>query len=278
MKRKTFKPSISGGLKAFAVLAVGAASFSASAQDWQVSGGGSFTNRSYTLPGSAYSETVRSVNTALMKPIDNWYLGISFNYVDSLIDTVANNGNYHPRSPSANAFVMRRFDTGTFVDFTSGYGKVSIDAATQVGAVKTTYQSQNDFRTTGIGVTQYIPLGTSTMASASWRYTHINSNTGGYTTSAGAAVPATYVDWGFSTVGASLMYMGESVQPFVRVNWHNANREFTAGSDDREYGSYSLGLTFPMSKQTSLAVSYSSVFEKAYVKEDTVGLTLSYKF
>lgn len=253
-------------------------SFSAVAEDWNVSVSSNVRNATFSLPGAGYKDNSWSVTPTLYKKLGDWYVGASLSYSEGRIDTDANSGRYRPDTTSLTGFAMRDIGSGRFVDASLSYGDSVLDSSRLSGATTVTYRSRNDFLSAGAGLTQYIPLSEKALASVSARYTHIDSNSGGYTDSTNRTVPKTDSRWGFFTVGANLSYQIDSFSPYARVGWNKANREFMAGTNDNDYFNYGAGVNYTINKETSVGFSYSSVTGKSYAKENNVGLSLSYKF
>lgn len=169
--------------------------------------------------------------------------------------------------------MTRNLAWGLYANAALGYGKSDID--TNTAALN--YDTDANFKTASIGLTQYIPLG-SFFANVSARYTHISSDSDRFITNLGNPVPASSNTLNFITLGGQVTYQLNKWAPFVGLDWNKASREFIASTGDEDYFSYSLGTRYTITKETSIGLTLNSVFDKRNVNENGASISLSHQF
>lgn len=269
---------VSSTLPVMSLVAGIAFSFNAIAEDekpWTATVGLSYRDANFNLPSNKYSNDSWSTNLGLMRRLDDrTWLGGSIAY---------NNGNSNYKSfageadidtTSMSAYIIRNLAWGLYGNASIGYGKSQID--TNISSLR--YDTDADFKTATIGLTQYLPFTVNLMGSINANYTHVSSDIDKFVTNLGAAVPSSDSTLNYITLGGSLTYRVDKWSPFVNLHWNKASREFLTGTGDEDYFSYGFGTRYTISPETNIGLTLGSVFDKRYANEASAGISLSHQF
>lgn len=242
---------------------------------WTASAGLSYRDSSFNLPSNKYDNESWSTNLGLTRKLDDrTWLGGTIAYNNGNSDYKSLNGETDIDTTSVSAYIIRNLAFGLFANGSIGYGKSQID--TNISNLR--YDTDADFKTASLGLTQYLPFTPNLMASINAHYTHVSSDLDKFVTNLGATVPSSDNTLNYITLGGSLTYQLNKWTPFVNLNWNKSNREFIAGTGDKDYFSYSLGTRYAITTETSIGVTLGSVFDKRNVNETSAGISLSRQF
>lgn len=242
---------------------------------WTSTAGLSYRDSSFNLPSNKFDNDSWSTNLGLMRRLnDRTWVGGNISYNNGNSNYKSFTGEADINTASVSAYMIRNLAFGLFANGSIGYGKSQID--TNISNLR--YNTDADFKTASLGLTQYLPFTPNLMASINAHYTHVSSDLDKFTTNLGATVPSSDSTLNYVTLGGSLTYQRDKWTPFVNLNWNKANREFLTGTGDKDYFSYSLGTRYAITTETSIGIMLSSVFDKRYVNETSAGISLSQQF
>jgi hypothetical protein len=249
------------------------------AEDWTATVGLLDRDTKFSLPANPYHSRSTTATATLVKKIDPFtFVGGNLAYSVGGTDASTNSSRIDTDSLAGAVFVMRSLGSGLLVDANLGYGNVALDNAYLSGVTRITYSADTNFLMTGVGITKTQALSTTLNGSLSARYTYIDSDNKGYVDSAGTIQAGTGRTSGFITLGGALNWRLGDWEPNTRLNWNVSDKEFSIGTGDKDYFSYSIGMGHPISPKTKVSVGYSGIAGKAYTKEEAFMLSVNTAF
>lgn len=246
------------------------------AEDWNATTGLSYRNARSTQPGAGYADRGWSVNASASQRVDDWNFGGALSYSLSTIDQDGNPARKKPEGTSAVAMASRDIGDGRSVSASVGYGKNATNASETTGGNTITYTSKSDFLSSSIGLSQSLSLSRRSMAIISARYTHVRSAQKAYATSAGTSVPGSNSGFGYTTLGVGYSHRFGRFTPYIQADWSVSNRAFIA--TDKDYATINAGVNYRLNATTNIGVSFSTVTDKAYTRDNTLGISVSHAF
>ena len=257
------------------LLSVAVSNAFADDKPWTISTGLNYRNSNFTLPSNRNNNESWTSNLGLSRQLnEKTWLGGAISYTDSDIRYKTLNGNGDIETVNVSAFVTRNLAWGLYGNASISYGKLDINNKFPT----TQLDTDADYTTASLGLTQYVPLSQQLMSSFNARYTHISSNTDSFITNAGQAVGSSDSTLNYITLGARLDYKLDKLTPFVHLDWQKASREFIQNTSDDDYFSYGVGANYAIRPETNISFSIGSVFDKRYANETSVGINLSHRF
>ncbi|NOU40260.1 MAG: autotransporter outer membrane beta-barrel domain-containing protein [Methylotenera sp.] len=242
---------------------------------WTISTGLSYRDSNFNLPTNKNSSEYWSTNLSLSRKMnDVTWVGGSIAYNEGNVRYKTLSGRGDTDTTSIGAFVTRNVSWGLYVTGALNYGKLDISNK----FTSTKFDTDADYTSASLGLTQYIPLSQNLMSSLNARYTHISSNVDSFVTNAGSAVGSSDSSLNFVTLGGRLDYKLQNWTPYVRLDWHKASREFIQNTGDEDYFNYGLGANYAVNTETTIGFSLDSVLEKRYANETSIGINLSHRF
>jgi hypothetical protein len=236
---------------------------------WTVSGGVTYRESKFTLPSNRYKSESWTESVSALRRIDERnYVGVALSYGNAKVDYSTVVSRRDIDTTAVGLFLMHDFGNSYLGDLSVGYGMSSIDSSN--GG---TYNGDASSTSVALGISKVIPVQKNLNAVLSARYTYMSSQL-----DASTGIPEETKSMGFLSLGGRLNWQVEQWRPFVRLNWNVANREFQVGTGDKNYFSYGAGVSYMLSRQTSVGLSVGSVFDKAYSHEMNAGLNLSHHF
>lgn len=252
------------------------ASSFAIANEWSTSAGLNLRNAESTEPAAGYKDRGWSANTSLTKQIGDWNFGGALSYSLSTLDEETNSARNKPKVTSGVAMTSLDLGGGRTMSATLGYGKNSANASEITGGNTITHTSKSDFLSTSVGLTQSLSLSRRSMAIFSARYTQIRSDQKAYTDSAGTNTPGTRSGFGFTTVGVGYSHRFGRYTPYIQADWNTSNKAFVA--NDRDYFNINAGINYRVNAKTSIGASFSTVVDKSYTRDNTLGVSVRHDF
>ena len=216
--------------------------------------------------------------TALRQFGGGWIAGGTLIYDYGRLHSNPDDGRASTRTPSVNAIALKTFGGGYIADASLGYGKAALDNAYSGGGARISYSANTEFTSASAGLTKVFILSPAAQVSLSARYTYVDSRGSGYADSTGAVRTGTASSLGFATFGAGLKARWGRWEPYARAGWNLANKEFTAGTGDKAYFTYSLGVETPITQKTRVNLGYSGTAGWAYTRSDTVMVSFTTAF
>ena len=242
---------------------------------WTATAGLSYRDTSFNQPSNKFDNDSWSTNLGLMRRLnDRTWVGGTIAYNNGNSDYKSFTGEADINTTSVSAYITRLVAWGLYANGSIGYGRSQID--TNSSSLR--YDTDADFKTATIGLTQYVPITVNLMASINANYTHVSSDVDKFVTNLGAAVPSSDNTLNYVTLGGSLTYRLGKWSPFVNLHWNKASREFLTGTGDEDYFNYALGTRYAISPETNISLTLGSVFDKRYANETSAGISLSHQF
>lgn len=257
----------------FALIAVSSLAF---AEDWNATTGLSYRNARSTQPGASYADRGWSANASASKREDDWNFGGAMSYSLSTIDQDTGSARKKPEVGSVVAMASRDIGDGRSVSASLGYGNSAANASEVSGGNTVTYTSKSDFLSSSIGLSQSLSLSRRSMAIISARYTHVRSTQKAYSTSAGTNVPGSNSGFGYTTLGVGYSHRFGRLTPYIQADWNVSNQAFI--DTDKHYATINAGVNYRLNATTNIGVSFSTVADKAYTRDNTLGISVNHAF
>jgi hypothetical protein len=252
------------------------ASFTVCAEDWNTSTGLSLRSARSTQPGAGYKDRGWSANASANKRADDWNFGGALSYTLSTLDQDTNPAHKKPEVLSGVALASRDIGDGQSVSASVGYGRNAANASETSSGNVVTYTSKSDFLSASVGLSQSMSLSRRSMAIISARYTHVRSIQKAYSTSAGTTVPESHAGFGYTSLGAGYNHRFGRYTPYIQADWNVSNRAFIAA--DKHYATINAGVNYRLNATTNVGVSLSTVTNKTYSRDNSIGVSLSHAF
>lgn len=265
--------------KATATLLLSLPAIAAQAEGWTSSVGVQHITSKSTQPTNPSDSSFDAVSLSLSKQLDDrTFLGGSLSYNKGDTTSSANSGTTDHKATAGAVFVVRNLGSGYLADASLGYGTVRVDGDYLNGAAPTFFKVSPDFWMVGAGVTKILPLTPSLVGTVSARLNHSSSKSSTYTDSSGAPYSGNKTQRTGVSLGGGLTWLLGAWTPSVNVQYQHSNRNYLAGVSDKEYISYSLGLSYALSTKHTLSFGYAGAAEKKFSKEKSLSATLSSRF
>lgn len=255
-----------------------APSQSTAADAWTLSSGITHRNVHVDQPGLRYKQESSMATAMAYRSLGNWALGGNVAYDTTKSSTPEDSGRYRPDTTTGGAFAMLELSSGLFGDVAVNYGNSILDASRSNGITIVAYSNKTKFLTHATGLTQAFHMDSQLAAHLSARYTAISSRTDEHTDGDGIRVLASSRDWNYWSIGGSLHWQSGDWRTSAMIDWLRADKEFIAGTSDREHFTLNLGLGIQMTPRTLFAVHYGTALGKAYVRQNSVGLRANHQF
>jgi hypothetical protein len=246
------------------------------ADEWTTSSGLSVRDAHSTQPGAGYKDRGWSANASMSKSVEGWSIGGALSYSLSTLDQDTNSARKTPKSLSGVAMASRDIGDGRSVSATLGYGSSAANSSEVTGGNTITYSSDSNFLSTSVGLSQSLSLSRRSMAIVSARYTHVRSTQKSYTTSAGTSIPESNSGFGFTTLGVGYNHRFGRFTPYIQADWNVSNRAFI--DTDKHYATINTGINYRVNATTNVGVSLSTVVNKAYSRDNSLGVSVSHAF
>lgn len=245
---------------------------------WTATFGLQVGDSEFTKPSSTSDSTTISTSATLMYMLDpTTYIGGNLAYSDTDIEAGANSGRGSAKAYAGGIFAMKALDPNWLVDGSLGYGSVVLDNNYNTGT-RIEYNADTAFWSTGAGLTRLIRISPQLTASLSGRAAYTYSKSDSYTDSTGAYTGRNSRPLAYISPGGALNWKLGNWEPYARLNWNLANRDFNAGTGDNDYFSYGFGSGYALTQDTKISLGFSGVLDKAYSTERTLLLSISTKF
>lgn len=265
--------------KAAATLLLGVPAIAAHAQDWTSSVGYQHLTSKSALSTNPSDSSFDAISLSLSKKLnDRTYLGGSLSYNKGDSTTPVISGATDHIATSGAVFVVRDLGSGFLADASLGYGSLRIDGNYLNAATPTFYNLNPDFWMAGAGLTHVRPLTPALVASVSARINHSVSKGSAHTDSSGTPYTSTKTQRTGASLSGGLTWLLGAWTPSVNVQYQHSNRNYLAGVSDKEYISYSLGLSYRLSSSHTLSFGYASVADKKLSKEKSLSASLGSRF
>jgi hypothetical protein len=232
----------------------------------------------FTKPSSTSESTTVSTSATLMYMVDQaTYVGGNFAYSHTDIEAGTNSGNGSAKAYAGGIFALRALDPNWLIDGSFGYGSVLLDNSYNTGT-RIDYNADTAFWSAGAGLTRLFRISPALTASLSARGTYTHRKSASYTDSAGAVTTPTARSLAYISPGGALNWKLGNWEPYTKLNWNLADKDFNAGAGDNDYFSYGFGSGYALTQDTKISLGFSGVLDKAYSNERTLLLSISTKF
>lgn len=255
------------------------ASVHVAAADWSANIGLRFSESRSKVSSNPSDGNSTFLNTSLTRRLDaKTQMGGSISYGVSQTDADLNRGRFSSDAVSVALFGVRDIGSLRFVDFSLGYGKVMMDGDYVNGAAPIDFDTDTNFWTAGVGMTQVLVVSPTVSATLNARLNHSGSRTGSYRDSVPASHRANRTARTQASVGATLNWRLGSWSPSAGMTYFRSDRDLTSGVDDKDYFTANLGLTYAISQKTRLNIGYAGVMGKSRSREDSILSSVSTSF
>jgi outer membrane autotransporter protein len=242
---------------------------------WTMSAGLTYRDTNFTLPTNKSSSEYWSTNLSLNRKIgDTTWLGGTIAYNDGSTRYKTLNGNGDVDTNSVGAYITHYLSSGLYVNGALSYGKLDINNK----FTTTKLDTDADYTSASLGLTQFLPLSYNLMSSLNARFTHISTNIDSFTTNTGTSVADNNNSLNYFTLGGRLDYKMSFWTPYIHLDWLKASHDFIRNTGDDNYFNYGVGANFTVNQETSVGITLNSVFAKRYVDDVNVGINLSHRF
>ena len=252
-------------------------SFNAFANDWTVAFGVNSSSNRSNPPSGDNKINSDTASASLTKKVDSkTYLGGIFTYSDGKSSSDANQIRSNNNASSVNLFAIHDIGSLRFVDVSVGYGSILLDGSYLNQVL--TFGTDSNFWSTGVGITQYVPITSTFFASFNGRTNFTTSKTDDYVDSSGERHASAKNSRTTSSIGAALNWQLGAWSPSVRASYVHSNRVHTSGLTDQDFYRYSVMTGYQFTKSTKLNFGYATVLNKSSNKEDSFQVSISNSF
>lgn len=252
-------------------------SLNAFANDWTVAFGVNSSSNRSNPPSGDNKINSDTASASLTKKVDSkTHLGGIFTYAAAKSSSDINQVRSDNKASAVNLFSIHDIGSLRFVDFSVGYGSILIDGSNVNQAL--TFDTDSNFWSTGIGITQYVPITQSFFASFNGRTNFTTSKTDDYVDNSGERHASAKNSRTTSSIGAALNWQLGAWSPSVRASYVHSNRVHTVGLTDQDFYRYSVTTGYQFTKSTKLNFGYATVLNKSSNKEDSFQVSISNSF
>jgi hypothetical protein len=159
---------------------------------------------------------------------------------------------------------------GMAMNISALYGDVKVNSTPLSGS---DFSSKANSLNLGIGLVQAVVTGKASMASFSANLAYTDSDGDAYTDGTGNVVAGNANQQTKLTLGASHSWLLGEWRPSANLSYTFASREATPDSGDKDYFNWGFGVTKQLAGNSSIGLSFSTVANKQYAKEDYLSIS-----
>lgn len=265
--------------KILAVTLLALTSLSCYADDWTAVFGLRVSKSSYSSPAEPSETKLNTLTTTLIRKVDaKTQVGGVVGFTDGKTTAIDNSNNSDNQAKSIALFAVRDLGSMRYVDVSAGYGLIKVDGRSR-GNELNSYNSDADFTSFGLGITQYLPIKPDLTASLGVRSSYSKNNMDTIVDSAAIRNSSfSSSTRTINSVGAGLNWQLGLWSPAVRLDYARSNQALIRGVDDRDFYRYALSTGYKLDQKTKVNVGYGGVFGKAHSKEDSILFSVSKSF
>lgn len=249
------------------------------AKNTTVSLGTSHFTRKYDRPGGQHKYEGWATTLGLSHKLDEaWRVGGSLTAVQTSSSAELNSNKKDLHSWTPRVFATWTNRKGLFVTGDATHGNATLDNTRLSNNRSVFYQSNTKTATTSLEVAQYFPITQNLWSGIAARYTRTYFREREYIDPVGGNSPSRTENWGTGTVRAVASYLLGDFTPFVAADFNQANKEIIAGSGDRNFYGYNLGVTYTVTSEAALVLGYGGTTGISNLTDRRYTASVSYRF